>query len=216
MYSHLPCVCVRVHAVCLVDQASCGCCLMQKKMQRMESFFNMTFMGEKNVFLNSFFLSAFAASRSAFSVALNHSENYGCFGPFAAAELIPYRHVFLNLGDGYSADTGTFTAPRSGVYSLAVTAYSNGSPAGGAAAAATTTTGGTAANLLVNGQVVASLQEADSPDREDSATVVVAVKLKAGDAVAVSLPEGYLVCDDRSYFNTFTGFLLYPCEVLNV
>ncbi|XP_034404940.1 complement C1q-like protein 4 [Cyclopterus lumpus] len=203
--------------VCLVDQASCGCCLMQKKMQRMESFFNMTVeeLSEK-LTKSKTALNDMRASRSAFSVALNHSENYGCFGPFAAAELIPYRHVFLNLGDGYSADTGTFTAPRSGVYSLAVTAYSNGSPAGGAAAAATTTTGGTAANLLVNGQVVASLQEADSPDREDSATVVVAVKLKAGDAVAVSLPEGYLVCDDRSYFNTFTGFLLYPCEVLNV
>jgi len=36
------CVCVCVDAVCLVDQASCGCCLMQRKVQRMESFFNMT------------------------------------------------------------------------------------------------------------------------------------------------------------------------------
>jgi len=137
-----------------------------------------------------------AASRSAFSVALNHSENSGCFGPLATAELVPYRRVFLNLGDGYSAQTGIFTAPRSGVYSLAVTAYSNISPTG--------------ADLLVNGKAVASLREEDGPDREDSATAVVAARLRAGDEVAVGLPVGYLLCDDRS---TFTGFLLYPCEV---
>lgn len=36
MYS---CMC----AACLKDQPSCGCCLMQKKMMRMESFFNQTY-----------------------------------------------------------------------------------------------------------------------------------------------------------------------------
>lgn len=36
------CVCVCVHTVCLADQASCGCCLMQKQMWRMEQFFNMS------------------------------------------------------------------------------------------------------------------------------------------------------------------------------
>lgn len=28
--------------MCLPDQASCGCCLMQKQMWRMEQFFNMS------------------------------------------------------------------------------------------------------------------------------------------------------------------------------
>lgn len=31
-----------VPAVCLLDSSSCGCCLMQRQMFRMESFFNMS------------------------------------------------------------------------------------------------------------------------------------------------------------------------------
>lgn len=36
-------VCVCACAVCLLDQASCGCCLMQTQLERMEWFFNITF-----------------------------------------------------------------------------------------------------------------------------------------------------------------------------
>lgn len=41
------CVCACVFAVCLLDQASCGCCLMQEQAQRMEWLFNVTY-GEMN------------------------------------------------------------------------------------------------------------------------------------------------------------------------
>lgn len=35
----------RVCSVCLTDQASCGCCLMQQQIDRMKMFFNMS-LGE--------------------------------------------------------------------------------------------------------------------------------------------------------------------------
>ncbi|XP_040028079.2 cerebellin-3 [Gasterosteus aculeatus] len=185
---------------CLPDPTLCGCCLMQKKLQRMEWFFNKTVEEiSKNLTNAKMALNDKRASRSAFSVALDKAGGNGCFGPFADDRRVLYRHVFLNLGDGYGATTGGFTAPRSGVYSLAVTVYS----AYGSL--------GAGAHLTVNGLTASALREKESRDREDSATLVVSVKLKAGDEVAVVLPKGSVVCDDSSHLNTFTGFLLYPC-----
>ncbi|KAL6116456.1 uncharacterized protein ACO6RY_01072 [Pungitius sinensis] len=185
---------------CLPDPTSCGCCLMQKKLQRMEWLFNKTVEEiSKNLTNSKMALNDMRASRSAFSVALDRADGGGCFGPFPDDRPVPYRHVFLNLGAGYSAATGGFTVPRSGVYSLAATVYS----AYGAL--------GTGAYLAVNGLAASALRERESRDREDSATLVVSVKLKAGDRVAVVLPKGFVVCDDSSHLNTFTGFLLYPC-----
>lgn len=127
-----------------------------------------------------------------------------CYGPFSTDQIIVYKHVFLNLGDGYNVGTGIFTAPRSGVYSLVLTIYSDGGPSGTPLAAC--------ANLQVNGQVVYALLEQNGQDLEDSATVVMAMKLRAGDQVAVSLPKGCFVCDYKSHYNTFTGFLLYATD----
>ncbi|XP_037630354.1 complement C1q-like protein 2 [Sebastes umbrosus] len=181
---------------CLKDQPSCGCCLMQKKMMRMESFFNQTYEAiTKYLAKPKMALDDMMTNRSAFSVGLNHTEMMSCFGPFP---VIKYNNVFLNLGDGYNTDTGIFTVPRCGVYSLAVTVYSS-----------SITSLMACGNLLVNGQMVASVIERKGQDDEDSATVVVSVKLKTGDEVKVNLPEGCAICDDHNNFNTFTGFLLY-------
>ncbi|XP_068567619.1 complement C1q-like protein 4 [Cebidichthys violaceus] len=165
----------------------------------MESFFNMSVEElSKNLTNSKMALNDMRASRSAFSVTLHDNKNDDCFGPYTDDRVVRYQHVYLNLGNGYDSQSGTFTAPRSGVYSLAVTVHSDGVI-------------GPGAHLAVNGQVVASLQENKSQDVEDSATAVVSVKLKAGDKVAVNLPKGSLICDRHSYLNTFTGFLLYPC-----
>ncbi|XP_044057282.1 complement C1q-like protein 2 [Siniperca chuatsi] len=188
-------------SACLVDQASCGCCLMQKQVQRMEWFFNITHEEMKKELTKSkMALDNMRASRSAFSVALNNDKSLNCYGPFTNDKLIVYKHAFINLGDGYNVQTGIFTVPRSGVYSLTVTIYATGS------------TLATCANLQVNGQVVSALLEQNGQDLEDSATVVVAMKLKAGDQVAVNLPKGCFVCDNSSHYNTFTGFLLYATD----
>uniref|UniRef100_A0A665V534 Cerebellin 20 n=1 Tax=Echeneis naucrates TaxID=173247 RepID=A0A665V534_ECHNA len=147
-----------------------------------------------------------ASYRSAFSVALINDKSLKCFGPFRDNKVIIYKHVFLNLGDGYSVDTGIFTVPRSGVYSLALTVYSDaGSPGNSLAACAT---------LRINGQLVSGPREKNMQDQEDSATIVVALHLNAGDEVAVSLPIGCFLCDDSSHYNTFTGFLLYLSCIL--
>ncbi|XP_042270390.1 complement C1q-like protein 4 [Thunnus maccoyii] len=191
--------------VCLTDQASCGCCLMQQQIQRMKMFFNMSLNElEKELMKAKTVLNNVRASRSAFSVALTNEDNLNCFGPFRDDRLIVYKHVFINLGDGYNADNGIFTVPRSGVYSLALTVYSDaGSPGNSLAACA---------GLQVNNKVVAGPREKNMQDQEDSATIVVALHLKAGDQVAVNLPIGCFLCDDKSHYNTFTGFLLYATD----
>ncbi|XP_040901508.1 complement C1q-like protein 4 [Toxotes jaculatrix] len=191
--------------VCVTDQASCGCCLMQQQIHRMKMFFNMSLNElEKELQKTKTVLNNVRASRSAFSVALTTDNDLICLGPFRDDKLIAYKHIFINLGDGYNADTGIFTVPRSGVYSLALTVYSDAGSPGNTLAAC--------ANLQVNGLVVAGPREKNMQDQEDSATIVVALHLKAGDEVAVNLPIGCFLCDDNSHYNTFTGFLLYATD----
>lgn len=152
----------------------------------------------------SLFISTPAASRSAFSVALYNEDELRCFGSFRDDKIITYSHIFMNLGNGYNPQTGIFTAPRSGVYSLALTVYSDaGSPGNTLAACAA---------LQVNGKNVAEPREKNMQDQEDSATIVAAVQLNAGDEVSVNLPIGCFLCDNKSHYNTFSGFLLYATD----
>lgn len=231
-------VCMCVCSVCLTDQASCGCCLMQQQIHRMKMFFNMSLnelekeMTKTKAVLNNvrggtrclsftmaatqlgaffpsyshpfLFLSPSPASRSAFSVALTSEIGLKCFGPFRDDKLILYKHVFINLGNSYNPATGIFTVPRSGVYSLALTVYSDAGSPGNTLAAC--------ASLQVNGRVVAGPSEKNMQDQEDSATIVMAVHLNPGDRVSVNLPIGCFLCDDNSHYNTFSGFLLYATD----
>ncbi|XP_078100377.1 complement C1q-like protein 4 [Sander vitreus] len=191
--------------VCLSDLTSCGCCLMQKQVERMESFFNISVNAmSKDLKKSKTALNNIRESRSAFSVALNNARQLSCFGPFTNKTVVIYKHVFINLGGGYSVETGIFTVPRSGVYSVALTVYSK--------AVSPFTTLAICAELQVNGQVVAGTRDINNEDLEDSGTFVVAIQLKAGDKVAVNLPIGCFLCDDSSHYNTFTGFLLYATD----
>uniref|UniRef100_A0A3Q3XLV0 C1q domain-containing protein n=1 Tax=Mola mola TaxID=94237 RepID=A0A3Q3XLV0_MOLML len=186
---------------CLTDQASCGCCLMQQQMHRMKKFFNTSLSQLEEELTKTRNVLNNVRSRSAFSVALTSENSFKCFGPFRDDKLITYTHVFINLGNGYDARTGIFTAPRSGVYSLALTVYSDAGSPGNTLAAC--------AGLQVNSRVVAGPSEKNMQDQEDSATIVLAYHLKAGDQVTVNLPIGCFLCDDNSHYNTFSGFLLY-------
>nr|XP_057936929.1 cerebellin 20 [Doryrhamphus excisus] len=188
---------------CVTDQASCGCCVMQQKMQRMEMFFNTSLNElEKELIKTQTTVNNIRASRSAFSVAL--LNKIGCYGPFRDDKVITYSHIFLNLGGGYDVKTGVFTVPRAGVYSLALTVYSDAGSSGSLLAAC--------ANLSVNGEVVAGIQEKNTVDHEDSGSVVVARHLEVGDQVAVTLLAGCFLCDNSNHYNTFTGFLLYATD----
>ncbi|XP_056297168.1 cerebellin 20 [Pseudoliparis swirei] len=190
---------------CVADQGSCGCCLMWREMDRLTTYFNSTLNALEDEYQRTTrSLDRMEASRSAFSVALTANNNLICFGPFPSDELITYQHVFINLGGGYSADTGVFTVPHSGVYSVALTSYSDAGSAGNVLAVG--------ADLLVNGQTVTGNRENNQQDQEDSATAVLVLHLAAGDKVAANMPAGCFLCDDRSHYNTFSAFLLYPTE----
>ncbi|XP_030008379.1 complement C1q-like protein 4 [Sphaeramia orbicularis] len=171
----------------------------------METFFNETFKYlEENLMRTRTILNNVRSSRSAFSVALTNANTLTCTGPFRDDTFVRYSHVFINLGNGYDVSTGFFTAPRSGVYSLALTVYSDaGAPASSLAACV---------NLQVNNVVVAGPQERNQQDQEDSASIVIVVHLQAGDIVTVHLPIGCFLCDDKSHYNTFSGYLLYGTE----
>ncbi|XP_061781934.1 cerebellin 20 [Nerophis lumbriciformis] len=191
---------------CLIDhEASCGCCMMQQKIHRMQLFFNKSLEAlEKELDKTQNTLVNMRASRSAFSVALTNSDELTCVGPYREDHLIVYKHVFLNLGNGYDVNNGVFVAPRAGVHSLALTVYSDaGSPGNSLAACA---------SLQVNDKMVAEPREKNAQDQEDSASIAVALHLKAGDKVAVNLPIGCFLCDDKSHRNTFTVFLLYATD----
>nr|XP_055051430.1 cerebellin 20 [Misgurnus anguillicaudatus] len=189
--------------VCQTDAASCGCCLMQHQMKRMEMFFNMSLHELQSGLERAHsILNNIRASRSAFSVALTDAPL--CVGPYRSDSVVKYGSVFINLGDGYSSSTGAFVAPRSGVYNLALTVYSDAGAPGARLAAC--------ARLRVNGRTLATLNENNLQDQEDSVSAVLAVQLYAGDAVDVLLPTGCFLCDDNSHYNTFTGFLLYTTD----
>ncbi|XP_008296700.1 C1q-related factor-like [Stegastes partitus] len=190
------------HYLKCYDQESCGCCLMERQMNRMEMYFNKSVYHMHELLMKSkTALMNMRASRSAFSVALNNANNMTCFGPFAENMVIIYEHVFLNLGGGYNVNTGIYTAPRSGFYSFAVTVYSKVSDVNQTIAVC--------ASLQKNGMVVSGSTEKNNEDQEDSTTIVVGIGLNAGDEVAVILPAGCFICDNKSHYNTFTGFLLY-------
>ncbi|CAL8349796.1 unnamed protein product [Lota lota] len=176
---------------------------MQQKIHRMEQFFNMSLNElEHSLTETRSVLNNIRGDRSAFSVALTDSR--WCLGPFRTNTTIVYTHVFLNLGSNYDPASGVFVAPRSGVYVLSLTVYSDSGSAGTLLAACAT--------LTVNDVAVAVLRDWNSQDQEDSSTSVVALKLYAGDRVRVLLPAGCFLCDNNNHYNTFTGFLLYATD----
>lgn len=143
------------------------------------------------------------ASRIAFSASLFSDEQFRCYGPLDPNSIIIYKNVFLNLGGYYNMGSGIFTAPRSGVYTFAVSVYSDAGAPGNLLSSC--------ASLQVNNLLVAGAKDQNTYDQEDSATIVVVLQLSAGDQVTVNLPKGCFLCDD-SHYNTFSGFLLYVTE----
>ncbi|MGH0186783.1 UNVERIFIED_CONTAM: hypothetical protein FKN15_021369 [Acipenser sinensis] len=144
------------------------------------------------------------ASHTAFSAAL--STRTECVGPFRDNATLLYKKVFVNQGGAYSEQTGVFTAPRSGVYSFSVTVFSDaGAP-------------GARLNIFAllqrNGQDLAGVHDDNYDDQEDSATQSLALQLHAGDQLSVRLVAGRVVCDDVSHYNTFSGFLVFPTDLL--
>ncbi|CAG6006646.1 complement C1q-like protein 4 [Menidia menidia] len=192
-------------SACSTDKSSCGCCLMVRKTNQMKTYFDTTLTELENEFMKANqSLHTMKESRVAFTVSLYGRETIMCHGPFRDNRIVTYKDVLLNYGGAYNTSSGIFTVPHSGVYSLTVTIYSDaGSPGNMLAACAT---------LQVNGKAVAGARDFNPNDQEDSATIVLALHLKAGDKVSVELTKGCFLCDDSSHYNTFSAFLLYLTE----
>ncbi|KAL7400633.1 hypothetical protein ABVT39_015238 [Epinephelus coioides] len=190
---------------CDTDHGTQHCCAMLQNMTMLRTYFTTALDElEEEYSQAQQSLNTIEASRVAFSVALFSDGDTRCYGPETAAINIIYKHVFINMGDAYSTDTGIFTVPRPGVYSLVLTVYSDAGARGNDLAACVT--------LHVNNIPKAGSEDRNRQDQEDSTTIAVALHLRAMDNVTVSLPPGCFLCDDNSHYNTFSAFLLYPIE----
>lgn len=145
-----------------------------------------------------FFSCAFPGNRSVFSVSLSNSSGLICYGNFSEEKRIKYTHTFINPNNHYDEQTGIFTVPYKGTYSISVTIYIEGSGHRKVCG-----------SLQVNGKEVAKVIDDKTQDKEDSSTVVLTMELDAEDQVSVNLPIGCNICYDQNHYNTFTGFLLY-------
>ncbi|KAF7219560.1 complement C1q tumor necrosis factor-related protein 3 [Nothobranchius furzeri] len=187
---------------CNVDQPSCACCKMVQDTNKLKAYFNAVLTGlEQDLSQTNQSLQSIEANRVAFSSALYTNNNFRCNGPFSVDSVIVYKQVFINYGNSYNVDTGIFTAPCAGVYSLAVSTFSDSGASGYLLAVCIT--------LQVNSQVVAGARDYNTRDKEDSSTIAIALSLKVGDKVSVNLAKNCFLCDDFNHYNTFSAFLLY-------
>ncbi|KAJ8403743.1 hypothetical protein AAFF_G00346110 [Aldrovandia affinis] len=106
--------------------------------------------------------------------------------------MMTIRHGLSELNDNIKDLTGTFTAPRGGVYVFSFTVYFNVDASSGE-------TGG-----------VRALQTGSQHDLEDSATQTVLLSLQTGSQVYMQLQRSCSICGDLNNLNTFSGYLLYP------
>uniref|UniRef100_A0A8C9SEI4 C1q domain-containing protein n=1 Tax=Scleropages formosus TaxID=113540 RepID=A0A8C9SEI4_SCLFO len=123
-----------------------------------------------------------AFPKVAFSAALRVSGS-GNTGPFQTNTALKYENVFTNFGSSYNPSTGVFMAMVKGVYYFHFTAFS-------------IISGGASTNVVLM--------------KNDSASSAAVLQLEAGDNVHVQLMAGTLVYDDMGYYNSFSGFLLFP------
>ncbi|XP_057679298.1 complement C1q-like protein 2 [Corythoichthys intestinalis] len=131
----------------------------------------------------------------AFAVALkadnDQQENYG---PFDSPTTLVFKRVVTNLGGGYDANTGIFTAPVKGLYFVTLTGASSSD-------------GGFNAAVMKEGVNMFAIY--DNKNKFSSATNSMALELNAGDKLSVTLWANQ-VAYDQSRLTTFSGFLISP------
>uniref|UniRef100_A0A8C6SNX8 C1q domain-containing protein n=1 Tax=Neogobius melanostomus TaxID=47308 RepID=A0A8C6SNX8_9GOBI len=134
-------------------------------------------------------------NRVAFHAGFYTGTEEGRYGPFDVGTVIKYKKVLTNVGGGYSADTGKFTAPLNGTYVFTFVVH---------------TTNNTFTSLMKNSEPLVYGHERSVTEKWDSTTGVAVVTLEVGDTVWVKLQPRYRFSAFRGLFNTFSGFLLFP------
>ncbi|ROL53948.1 Collagen alpha-1(VIII) chain [Anabarilius grahami] len=139
------------------------------------------------------------ASKVAFSASLLTSLGPQSVGPFSDdLHTLIYKHVFLNIGDAYNADTGIFTAPVRGVYVFRVFSKAFGNPE-------KTLTAG----LFKNDQHIMSTHGHQQSGFISSSNGV-SLLLEEGDEMKVNLYSGQWIFDDgEHHHSSFSGHLLF-------
>ncbi|XP_046568082.1 complement C1q tumor necrosis factor-related protein 4-like [Haliotis rubra] len=127
-------------------------------------------------------------SQVAFSAGLTHNVALG------KGRTLCFNHIFLNIGNAYNLKTGTFTCPRSGVYSFQLSAL---------------TQKGKEAwlELTVNGKLIVS---AWGRTGYATATNAVIVRVRKGDRVRVQARRHTTRLFGRAdqVYTTFSGYLI--------
>ncbi|XP_044202978.1 cerebellin-1-like [Thunnus albacares] len=179
-----------------------GCCCASSELQEIEDqmFLRVMDLSKSMSQLGDSILEVIGGIKVAFTAYLSPRTN--CFGPFTRNNPIPYDVINLNHGNGFNPALGTFTAPRSGLYSFSYTVYSKMSMVGDRMYYK--------AQLMRNGEVVASIWEDNREDSEDSSSQTVLLSLQQGSQVYVELLSGRQLCGNIEGLNTFSGSLVYP------
>ncbi|VDI53494.1 Hypothetical predicted protein [Mytilus galloprovincialis] len=137
----------------------------------------------------------------AFSAYLSHLDNGPAVGKLRE---IVFDKIETNLGNGYDTFSGTFRAPKDGVYAFTWTIFVVG---GGSGA-----NGEVWTELVINGQIHGSLHaDTETTSDDDSSTGFVIKVLNKDDIVFIrtsnmAVPQGHLHSNFMRW--TFSGWLI--------
>ncbi|XP_077987347.1 cerebellin-3-like [Glandiceps talaboti] len=128
----------------------------------------------------------------AFSAARNEP-----MGPLGRNAIIPYQHVFVNVGDSFDQTSGVFNCITPGIYSFMLNVQKRSD------------TYDTYIELIRNGNVVLSIHDNEG-DFLDSASSSILLDLERGDKVWLQLGRGFVLYSSEGRYTTFSGFLVFP------
>ncbi|KAK7159509.1 hypothetical protein R3I94_005752 [Phoxinus phoxinus] len=140
------------------------------------------------------------APKVAFSASLLTFFGPQSVGPFHDdLHTLIYKHIFLNTGNAYDANTGIFTAPVRGVYVFRVFSKARGN-----------SLKAVTAGLFKNDQHIISTHGHQEGGFISSSNGV-SLLLEEGDKVKVNLYPGQWIFDNgEHHHSTFSGHLLFP------
>ncbi|XP_038079381.1 complement C1q tumor necrosis factor-related protein 3-like [Patiria miniata] len=131
-------------------------------------------------------VSAFSAARMTTIVAPKHHD-----------VVIPYEHVFSNIGRHLDPGTGVYTAPARGAYMFLVNVHM------------ASTTNSPYVKLMHNNEMLLSVHDYDASDAYDSASNSLIIQMEQDDRVWLQLDQGNEVHSNSNRYTTFSGYMLF-------
>lgn len=113
---------------------------------------------------------------------------------FASGTKIVFNKVWTNVGNGYQASTGIFTAPREGLYHFTATIMS---------------TSGGSLQLKIYHNKTSTAGRLITGGGYKSGTLDVVFNLPKGDEVYIASRGGYTIYSDGDTYITFSGHSIF-------